>query len=57
MDFATDADWAILEQDPGRPRIFVWSMLALFVVALLWASLAQLDEVAKGEGKVVPAAP
>jgi hypothetical protein len=29
-------------------------MLALLVVALLWAALAQIDEVARGEGKVVP---
>ncbi|WP_293763785.1 HlyD family type I secretion periplasmic adaptor subunit [uncultured Aquitalea sp.] len=54
MDFATDADWAILEQKPGRPRVFVWSMAGFFVVALLWAALAKVDEVAKGEGKVVP---
>ena len=54
QDFATDGDWAILEQNPGRPRIFVWSMLALLLVALLWAALSQIDEVARGEGKVVP---
>lgn len=54
LDFATDGDWAILEQSPGRPRVFVWTMLGLLVVALLWAGLSQIDEVARGEGKVVP---
>ena len=54
MDFAADADWAILEQHPARPRIFVWSAAGLLVAALLWASLARIDEVARGEGKVVP---
>ncbi|BEV73774.1 MULTISPECIES: HlyD family type I secretion periplasmic adaptor subunit [unclassified Paludibacterium] len=53
LDFATDADWAILEQNPGRPRVFVWTVTGFFLVALLWAAFAQIDEVTKGEGKVV----
>jgi adhesin transport system membrane fusion protein len=53
LDFASDADWAILQQHPGRPRIFVWSILALILTALLWAALAQVDEETRGEGKVV----
>lgn len=52
-DFAADADWAILEQQPQRPRVFVWLMLAVVVVAILWAALARVDEVSRGEGKVV----
>jgi adhesin transport system membrane fusion protein len=54
MDFAANADWAILEQHPARPRIFVWSVAGLLLFCLLWASFAQVDEVARGEGKVVP---
>lgn len=53
-DFAADADWAILEQNPGRPRLFVWTMLGVFVVAFLWAAFAKVDEVSRGEGKVIP---
>lgn len=53
-DFAADADWAILQQSPGRPRIFVWSMLGVFIVAFLWAAFAKVDEVSRGEGKVIP---
>ncbi len=53
-DFATDADWAIFEQKPHRPRIFVWSVFGVFVVALLWAAFAKVDEVSRGEGKVIP---
>lgn len=53
-DFAADADWAMLTQHPSRPRLFVWSTGGLFLVAFLWSALAQVDEVARGEGKVVP---
>lgn len=53
-DFAADAEWAILEQNPQRPRIFVWSMLGVFIAAFLWASFAKVDEVSRGEGKVIP---
>lgn len=54
MDFAANADWAILEQHPARPRVFVWSVAGLLLFCLLWAGFAQIDEVARGEGKVVP---
>ena len=53
-DFAADADWAILEQQPVRPRFFVWLLLMIVLAGLVWASVAQVDEVARGEGKVVP---
>ncbi|MBI3144804.1 MAG: HlyD family type I secretion periplasmic adaptor subunit [Pseudogulbenkiania sp.] len=54
QDFAADADWAILEQQPVRPRFFVWLLLAIVLAGLVWAGVAQVDEVARGEGKVVP---
>lgn len=53
-DFVADADWAMLEQHPARPRLFVWSAGGLLLAALLWSALAQVDEVARGDGKVVP---
>jgi adhesin transport system membrane fusion protein len=52
LDFATDADWAILEQHPRRPRFFVWILFALVLLALLWAGLAEVEEETRGEGKV-----
>lgn len=32
----------------------IWAMAALFAVGLIWAALAELDEVATGSGRVVP---
>ncbi|MDB5888033.1 MAG: HlyD family type secretion periplasmic adaptor subunit, partial [Rhodocyclales bacterium] len=46
--------WAINEQTPRGARLAVWTA-GLFLLALIvWAALAQLDEVTRGEGKVIP---
>jgi len=53
-EFDANADWAIAEQTPEGARILVWlSVLAVFVL-ILWAHFAVLDEVTRGEGKVIP---
>ncbi len=53
-DWASDADWARLDQQPLRARALLrWA--ALVVVALVvWAAYAKIDEVTKGEGRVIP---
>jgi membrane fusion protein, adhesin transport system len=53
-DFDANADWAIAEQTPRGARVVVWLSAATVAVLLVWASLAQLDEVTRGEGKVIP---
>jgi adhesin transport system membrane fusion protein len=53
-DFDANADWAIAEQTPRGARLLVWiSVVAVFVL-LIWANFAVLDEVTRGEGKVIP---
>ena len=37
-----------------EPRLPRWSLFALLVVFITWASLFQLDEVTTGSGKVIP---
>ncbi|MCL2523343.1 MAG: HlyD family type I secretion periplasmic adaptor subunit [Betaproteobacteria bacterium] len=54
LDFATDADLAILRQEPLRARMLLRIIGIVVVVFILWAAVAQLDEVARGEGKVIP---
>lgn len=53
-DFLADADWAIGEQTPRGARLAVWLTLGAIVVLLVWAALAEVDEVTRGEGKVIP---
>ena len=54
VDFATDADVAILRQEPLRARVLLRSIMIVVAVFILWAAVAQLDEVTRGEGKVIP---
>ncbi len=52
--FSGDADRAILEQEPLRARMLVKSLGVVFILAVLWAGLSEIDEITKGEGKVIP---
>lgn len=54
VDFATDADLAMLRQEPLRARVLLRTIALVVTLFLLWAAVAQLDEVTRGEGKVIP---
>lgn len=53
-DFDANADWAIAEQTPKGARIVIWLSVVSVGVLLLWSAFAVLDEVTRGEGKVIP---
>ena len=53
-DWDSDADWTMQQQRPLRARRLLWSTLLLVVLLLLWAAVAQVDEVTRGEGRVIP---
>jgi len=53
-DFIADAQWSMREHQARGARALLW--LSLFAVAglLAWAAVAEIDEIVRGEGKVVP---
>lgn len=53
-DFVVDADAAVVAQDPLRARRVIKIVGIALAVALLWAAIAQVDEITKGDGKVIP---
>jgi len=53
-DWVTDSDWAKLQQEPVRARALLRVIALIIFLLIVWAAFAQLDEVARGEGKVIP---
>lgn len=54
LDWASDADWARLQQEPLRARAMLRVAVVVLVVMLGWAAIAKVDEVTRGEAKVIP---
>jgi adhesin transport system membrane fusion protein len=54
LDWAGDADWARLQQEPLRARSLLRLAALALLVMLVWAAFAQLDEVTRGEARVIP---
>ena len=53
-DWMGEVDWARLQQEPLRARGLLWSVGVVIVLLLVWAAFAELDEVTRGEGRVIP---
>ncbi|MFO8046800.1 MAG: HlyD family type I secretion periplasmic adaptor subunit [Halomonas sp.] len=53
-DWASDADWARMQQDPMRARAFLYVVLLTVVALLVWSYFAAIDEVTRGSGRVIP---
>lgn len=54
VDFATDVRATILSQTPQGGRLIIRATLILFIIFLIWAAFSELEEVTRGDGKVVP---
>jgi membrane fusion protein, adhesin transport system len=52
--YANDIRAAALLRTPRTSRMLLWAFLTLFVTFLVWAHFAVLEEVKRGNGKVVP---
>ncbi|MES9994049.1 MAG: HlyD family type I secretion periplasmic adaptor subunit [Candidatus Thiodiazotropha sp.] len=53
-DFMDDKTAALLLQSPRGGRTILWMVLLIVIFAIAWASWAELDEVTRGIGKVIP---
>lgn len=49
-----EAEIAMLEQTPLKAKKILYTILAVMLALLLWAAFAQVDEISRGEGRVVP---
>jgi adhesin transport system membrane fusion protein len=55
VDLATDIRTSILAQSPRGGRLILWAVLILFFVFFIWAAVSEVEEVTRGDGKVIPA--
>ena len=49
-----EADLAILEQTPLRAKLLLYAILAILLAGLAWAWLGKVDEITRGQGRVIP---
>ncbi len=49
-----EADLAILEQTPLRAKLLLYAILIILLVGLAWAWLGKVDEITRGQGRVIP---
>ncbi len=53
-NWSLDADWVRHDQEPLRARTLLYVGAAILVVVLIWSAYAELEEVTRGEGRVIP---
>ena len=54
-DFMKDADSIIIRQEPLRARVLMYALALAIVLFVVWAALVQVDEITRGDAKVIPA--
>lgn len=54
LDWLVDADIAQLQQDPARARAILYLVAGSLLLLLVWAGFAKVDEITRGEAKVIP---
>ena len=54
QDWVVDAQWEKMQQQPASARVLLYLICLTIVALLVWSAFAHLDEVARGEGRVIP---
>lgn len=54
QDFVRDADRYIIQQEPLRARILLRALFVVFLLFVVWTAIVSVDEVTRGDGKVIP---
>lgn len=55
LDYHTDIRTAIMVQSPRGGRGILWAVMLLFVIFIAWAAFSEVEQVTRGQGKVIPA--
>jgi adhesin transport system membrane fusion protein len=53
-DWQLDSHRAFIEQQPLRARALLYAVAVIVVALIIWSALAKIDEVTRGQGRVIP---
>jgi adhesin transport system membrane fusion protein len=53
-DFVRDADRYIVQQEPLRAKVLLQALFVVIVLFVVWAAIVDVDEITRGDGKVIP---
>ncbi|GAB1265427.1 HlyD family type I secretion periplasmic adaptor subunit [Aurantivibrio infirmus] len=54
LEWQEDAERAMVDQDPVRTKILLYVIVLGVVGLIVWSAFAEIDEVTRGDGKVIP---
>lgn len=54
LNWQDEADLAIMEQTPAKAKFLLYMIALVLFVLLIWAWFAKVDEVIRGDGRVIP---
>ena len=54
LTWEENADRARVEQNPVKTRFMFYTLCSVITVLLIWSAFAYVDQVTRGEGKVIP---
>lgn len=54
LSWEENADRARVEQNPVKTRFMFYTLCTVILLLLLWSGFAEVDQVTRGEGKVIP---
>ncbi|NOQ16388.1 MAG: HlyD family type I secretion periplasmic adaptor subunit [Methyloprofundus sp.] len=54
LAFLSDVNSANLYGASIQSHIILWVAVSFFIIAIIWASIAELDEITRGSGKTIP---
>ncbi|SMF62281.1 membrane fusion protein, adhesin transport system [Alteromonadaceae bacterium Bs31] len=54
LTWEESADRAHVEQNPIKTRVMFYTLCSTIVILIVWSAFAEVDQVTRGEGKVIP---
>jgi len=54
LKYMSSLSEAVLQKSPKKSKYILWLIILAFGWVIFWASQAELDELARGEGKIIP---